>query len=109
MVRRPSGVHDFKHDYLCNQWADHNEILSEASLGWGKDCIMFWARSDRNLVSLATDSSHRVIIRENGVATFSQLFRPIHFIFTGNDDMHGSSEEFEIQPDPTPDCGVSCH
>ena len=22
--------------------------------------------------------------------------------------MHGSSEEFEIQPDPTTDCGVSC-
>ena len=23
-------------------------------------------------------------------------------------DMHGSSEEFEIQPDRTTDCGVSC-
>ena len=24
------------------------------------------------------------------------------------DDMHGSSEEFEIQPDRTTDCGGSC-
>ena len=25
-----------------------NQILSEGSLGWGKGCIMFWARSDWN-------------------------------------------------------------
>ena len=47
--RRPSSVvHNFKHKYLCNQWADRNQILSEASLGWGKGCIRFWARSDQN-------------------------------------------------------------
>ena len=23
-------------------------IKSEASLGWGKGCVMFWARSERN-------------------------------------------------------------
>ena len=33
MLRRLSVVHNFKHEYLCNQWANHNEILSEASLG----------------------------------------------------------------------------
>ena len=27
----------------------------------------------------------------------------------GNDDMHESSEEFEFLPNPTTDCGVSCH
>ena len=56
MVRRPSVVrrtssvvvHNFKHEYLCNQWASCNQILSEASLGWGKGCIRFWARSDQN-------------------------------------------------------------
>ena len=53
----------------------------------------------RLLVSMATD---RVIMEKNGVATFSQLFfYPIHFIRAGNDDMHESSEEFEIRPDPT--------
>ena len=47
-VVRPSVVHNFKHEYLCKQLADHNEILSEASLGWRKGCIRFWARSDPN-------------------------------------------------------------
>ena len=44
---RPS-VHTFKHEYLRNQCADRNQILTEASLGWGKGCIRFWARSDWN-------------------------------------------------------------
>ena len=48
-VRQASSViHNFKHENLCNQWADHNEILSQASLGWRKGCIRFWARSDQN-------------------------------------------------------------
>ena len=29
-------------------------------------------------------------------------------ILAGNDDMHGSLEEFEIEPDWTTDCGFSC-
>ena len=44
---RPS-VHTFKHEYLRDQQADYNQILSEASLGWGKGCIRFWCRSDQN-------------------------------------------------------------
>ena len=41
---RPSiraSVHTFKHNYLHNQQAYSNQILSEASLGWGKGWIMF--------------------------------------------------------------------
>ena len=41
---RPSvrvSVHIFKHEYLCNKLADWNEILSEASLGWGKGFSRF--------------------------------------------------------------------
>ena len=38
----------FKLEYLRNQWANRNKILTEPSLGWGKGCIRFWARSDRN-------------------------------------------------------------
>ena len=50
-----------------------------------------------------------VIMEKNGVATFSRLFfYPILFILAGNDDMHESSEEFKIWPDPTTDCSVSC-
>ena len=42
------SVDIFKLKYLCNQWANRNEILTEPSLGCGKGCIWFWARSDRN-------------------------------------------------------------
>ena len=45
--RRPS-VHTFKHEYLRDPLADRNQISSEASFGWGIDCIRFWARSDKN-------------------------------------------------------------
>ena len=56
------AVDIFKLEYLRNQWANHNNILTEPSLGWGKSCIRFWARSVGTLVSMATDSSHRVIM-----------------------------------------------
>ena len=36
-----ASVHTFKHEYLSNQLADWNEILSEASLGWGKGFSRF--------------------------------------------------------------------
>ena len=37
-------VNIVKLEYLRNQWANCNQILSEASLGWGIDCIRFWTR-----------------------------------------------------------------
>ena len=43
-----ASVHTFKHEYLRDQQADFNQILSEASLGWGKGCIRFWCRPDQN-------------------------------------------------------------
>ena len=42
-----------------------DQILSEASLGWGgggKAAIGFWPDWIGTLVSMATDSSHRVIM-----------------------------------------------
>ena len=60
----------------------------------------------RQLVSMATDM---VITKKKRCCHFfSADFYPILFILAGNDDMHESSEEFEIRPDPTTDCGVSC-
>ena len=41
-------VHIFKHEYLRDQWANCNQILSEASLGRGKGRIRFWTRMDQN-------------------------------------------------------------
>ena len=63
---RPSvcaSVNIFKLDYLRNQWSNRNEILSEPSLGWGISCIRgFGPHRIGTLVSMATDSSHRVIM-----------------------------------------------
>ena len=52
----------FKLDYLRNQWANPNEILSEPSLGWGKAALGFGPDRIGTLVSMAMDSSHRVIM-----------------------------------------------
>ena len=73
----------------------------KAALGFGLDRI-------KTLVSKATDSSHRVIMEKTVSPLFLDCFYPILFILAGNDDMHESSEEFEIRLDPTTDCGVSC-
>ena len=35
-------------------------------------------------------------------------FHPILFIHAGNNDIHESSEEFEVRRDSTTDCGVNC-
>ena len=44
------SVDIFKLEYLSNQWANRNDILTEPSLGCGGGggCIRFWARSDWN-------------------------------------------------------------
>ena len=59
----------------------------------------------RLMVSMATD---RVITEKTVLPLFLGRFYSILFILAGNDNMHESSEEFEIWPDPTTDCGVSC-
>ena len=60
---------------------------------------------NRILVPMAT---YRVIIKKTVLPLFLGCFYPILFILAGNDDIHESSEGFEIRPDPTTDCGVSC-
>ena len=59
----------------------------------------------RLLVSMAT---YRVIMEKTCCHFFLGCFYPILFMLAGNDDMHNRSEEFEIRPDPTTGCGVSC-
>ena len=56
------SVDIFKLEYLRNQWANRNEILSEPSLGGGKAALGFGPDWIGTLVSMATDSSHRVIM-----------------------------------------------
>ena len=61
-------VHTFKHEYLCNQSTDHNlNFVGKAAFSFGLDPI-------RALVSMATDSSHRVIMEENRVNTLAPSF-----------------------------------
>ena len=40
------------------------KFLSETSLGWEKATISFWPDLIRTLVSMATDSSHKVIMEK---------------------------------------------
>ena len=55
------SVNIFKLEYLRNLWANHKEILTEPSLGWGKAASGFGPDRIGTLVSMATDSSHRII------------------------------------------------
>ena len=59
----------------------------------------------RPLVSMATD---RVIMAKTVSPLFSAVFHPILFILADYNDMHENSEKFEMCPDPTTNCGVSC-
>ena len=54
---------------------------------------------------MATASSDRVIMGKGG---FSAVFHSILFIVEVDNDIHESSEYFEIRPDSNTDCGVSC-
>ena len=74
----------------------------------GKAALHFGPDRIKTLDSMATDSSHRIIMEKTVLPLFLSCSSSNPFILTGNNDMHGSSEEFEIQADPTTDCGVSC-
>ena len=82
--------------YLKHHW-----VGGKATLGFGPNWI-------RTLVSMATESSHRVIMEKTVSPLFSAVFHPILFILAGNDDMHESRDEFEFPSDWITDRGVSC-
>ena len=82
--------------YLKHHWGE-----GKAKSGFGPDRI-------RTLVSMATESSHRVLMEKTVSPLFSAVFLPILFILAANDDMHDSSDKFEFRPARTTDCGVSC-
>ena len=60
----------------------------KAAVGFGPDRI-------RTLVYMATESSLRVIMVKC-LHFFFAVFHPLLFILAGNDDMHESSDEFEL-------------
>ena len=56
-------VNIFKHEYLRNQWADCNQILSEASLGGERlQYVSGQIRLELWFPWPSSDSSHRVIM-----------------------------------------------
>ena len=60
----------------------------------GKDALGFGPDRIRTLVSMATDSSHRVIIGRKCCEHASAfIFYGIFFILTGNEDNHNISEK----------------
>ena len=67
---------------------------------WGgrKASIAFDPDQIKTLVSISTDSSHRVSEKRRH-HVFSNAFDRILCILAGNDDMHESLDEFEIWPD----------
>ena len=69
-----ASVHTFKHEYLCNQLADWNEILMKHHLGGGKASVGFDPAWIRTLVSMATDSSHSVIMGKPASSRFLECF-----------------------------------
>ena len=63
-----------KFEYLCGQFANLDQILSEASLWWGKGCTRFWDRLDQNSGFHGNRKRPLTYNGENDVATFSLLF-----------------------------------
>ena len=91
----------FKHEYLRASRPIAIKFYLKHHLGGGKTAWGFGVDLFRTLVSMATDSSHRVIKGKMPSSRFLACF-------SGNDDMHESLNEFELWPDSTTDYGVSC-
>ena len=76
--------------------------------GEGKAVIGLRLNRIRTLVSVTTDSFHRVIMGKTVLPLFLGYFSSDFFILASSEDIHESSEELEVWPDPTTHCGVSC-
>ena len=106
-----------KLEYLWGQLANVDQILYEASLGWGKGCIRFWDRLDQNSGCHGnrkrplTYNGENVVwsITTNDVSTFSLLF--FYQIFFSNVQVtrtHKISDKFEFRPVRTTPYRVRC-
>ena len=69
-----SVIIQMKLEYLLGQLANLDQILYEASLGWGKGCIRFWDRLDQNSDFHGNKKRPLTYNGENDVSTFSLLF-----------------------------------
>ena len=76
--------------------------------GSGKVASAFGADWIKTLVSMATDSSHRAIMRKTVFSSFLSCFDPILFILACNADEHKSLKELKFWTSQTTEYGVSC-
>ena len=95
-----SVIIQIKLEYLWGQLANVDQILYEASLGWGEVCIRFWDRLDQNSGFHSNRKRPLTYSGENDVSTFSLLFfYQIFFKLAGNENRHKISDEFEFRSD----------
>ena len=77
-----------------------------------RTCMKAWMSSNLGQITTATPELSAVARLKNCCIMLCPLFRlhfnRIFFILAGNEDIHYISDKFEIRPDRTKDCGVSC-
>ena len=82
--------------YLKHHWVGEKAVFS------------FGPNRIGTLVSMATDSSQRVIMGKCCEHASTFIFYRIFLILTDNEDNRYISDKFDFGPDSTKDCGVSC-
>ena len=95
------SVNTFKREYLCNQRADCNQTLFEASLGEGQVALSFGPDRVRTLFSMATYSFHSVIMGKFCDHSSAFMFDRIFVILAGNKDNYKITDDFKTRPNPT--------
>ena len=78
-------AHTFKHEYFLDQLANLNQISSGHHWGGGLAALGFGQDRIRTLVSMATDSSHRVMMGKPCDHSSSFSFDRSFFILSGNE------------------------
>ena len=92
-----------------SQFANLDQILCVASLGWGKCCIRFWGRLNQNSGFHGNRKPPLTYNGENDVSTFSRLFLIRSFLYLQvTKTCIKSRTIFKFRPDRTTDYRVSC-
>ena len=98
---RPSTLSNM--NIFETSWPIIIKFHQEHHWGGGLTALGFGLDQIRTLVSMTTDSSHRVIMGKSCDHSSSFIFDLFFFILAGNKDNYKISNGFEIQQDPTRD------
>ena len=87
-------------------------FISSLVLEVTRTSITSWRSSNFDQIRSLTAELSALGCLKNQILCFGHssifVFQWIFFILAGNKDNYNISDEFEFQPDPTSDCGVSC-